>query len=89
MKQARGYGIISDPAFSCSTEVDTFTCCHCQLVVDRIPGKGATDDAIGAWCTCCNAPRCLQPWCLKRGCVPIQRWLDQQETRRNYDEAMK
>lgn len=88
MRKALGYGIITDPAFSSPQEVDTFTCCHCQTVVDKVPFKAATDDdvngrPIGAWCTCCDAPMCRK--CVGKPCEPIERWLEKQETRRHYD----
>ncbi len=89
MRKARGYSIITDP-YHCE-EVDTYTCCHCQQVIDKPPFRSATDDdrngkPIGAWCTCCDAAMC--PRCIGKGCRPIERWLIQQETRRNYDEHM-
>ena len=84
--KALGYGIIIDPAFGSPTEVDTFTCVHCQFVVDKIPFKSATDDAIGAWCSCCDGPICLR--CVGKGCRPIQRWLDRMESRRYIAECV-
>ena len=92
MRKARGFGIIKDPSFSCDVEVETATCCHCQWTRDRVPYKGMADDdkngrPIGAWCTCCDAYMCLR--CVGKPCTPIERWLERQETRRNYDEVMK
>jgi len=94
VKQNRGFMVITDPSarqFTC--EIETFTCCHCQQIVDRMPGVVITSDApdgrraVGAWCTCCDAPMCLR--CVGKGCRPIERWLERMETRRNYDEAMR
>src|SRR5882724_5685517 len=82
MKKARGYTIICDPARP-TQEIDTYTCCHCNRLVDKPAGMSNTNDAIGAWCTCCDAAMCLQ--CVGKGCLPIERWLEQQETRRNYE----
>lgn len=93
-KRSLGVTIISDPSFSCDQVIETFTCAHCQTIVDRIPARAITEDgpdgrkAVGAWCTCCDAPICLQPWCRKRGCIPIEKWLDQIEARRNYEQAV-
>jgi len=84
MNHARGVTIITDPIAGVQ-EVDTFTCCHCQQIVDKPPRVAATDGRIGAWCTCCDAAMCLD--CVGKGCTPIQRWLDQQEKRRWIAEA--
>lgn len=86
MRRSRGYSIITDPRFSRPTEVDTFTCLHCQQVVDKPPYKSATD--VGAWCHCCNGPICGTEWCLRRGCIPVERWLERQESRRYIRECL-
>ena len=85
MRKARGYSIITDPAFAKPQETDTFTCCHCSTVVDKPPFKSATDGAIGAWCTCCDAPMCLR--CVGKGCRPLERWLERMESRRSIFEC--
>lgn len=87
MRQARGYQIITDPAFGSPQETDTFTCCHCQKVVEKPPRMGPTNEAIGAWCTCCDAPMCLS--CVGKGCRPIEKWLAKMEARRSYEENSK
>jgi hypothetical protein len=87
MKKARGYSIITDPAMPRPEETETFTCCHCQQIVDKPPFVAATDEAIGAWCTCCDAPMCKR--CIGKPCRPIEKWLEQQETRRSYADVMR
>lgn len=78
MKKALGTFIITDPAVG-TTEIDTFTCCHCQRVVDRVPFKGPTADGIGAWCHLCDAPMCLE--CVGKGCLPFEKRLEMEEAR--------
>lgn len=84
--KARGYSIITDPAFCSPVEIETFTCLHCSTVVDKPAFKSSTDDAIGAWCSCCDGPICLK--CVGKGCRPIQRWLDRMEARRYIVECV-
>lgn len=80
-RKSRGYSIITDPAFARPQETDTFTCLHCQQIVDKPPFKRATDDGIGAWCHCCNGPICMR--CVGKGCRPIEKYLDRMEARRH------
>jgi hypothetical protein len=86
MRHARGYSIINDPRFSRPFEIDTFTCLHCQQVVDKPPFKSATDDDIGAWCHCCNGPICHR--CRGLGCRPIEHYLERLESRRYIRECL-
>jgi hypothetical protein len=71
--------------------VDSFTCAHvgrfgCEGVVDRIPFKGPTDEAIGGYCHRCNAPVCKN--CAGKPCVPTERFLEMIEKGRHYDELL-
>lgn len=76
MKKARGYRIITDPLGT--KEEDTFTCCHCNAITAVIPFKGTA--ALGAWCTCCDAPMCWR--CAKKGgCEHIEKKLERWESR--------
>lgn len=86
MKKARGYEIITDPAFGVPDESDTFTCCHCGRVIRKPPFKNSTDPAIGAWCTCCDAPMCKK--CIGKGCTPLEKKLDMWERRRQNEESL-
>jgi hypothetical protein len=85
MRKARGY-LVTRQDGKIINEVDTFTCCHCDKIVDTPPGKSATSDGIGAWCHCCNAPMCLQ--CVGKGCTPIERWLEQCDIDAHYNDLL-
>lgn len=80
-RKARGYEIITDPALSKPDESDTFTCCHCQWVQRKPPFMGPTNEAIGAWCTMCDAPMCKG--CIGKPCRPYEKQLERMESRRS------
>ena len=95
MLRPQGYATIVDPD-ALLVEYDTVTCCHCGKIVFTKPGTVSTVYLIqhlsagviywteepGAGCfTCGGKPICLP--CHDRGtCLPLERWLDQQERRR-------
>jgi hypothetical protein len=87
-KKARGYEIITGPEGV--TEADTFTCCHswCGQKVVRKPAFSGPygGDKLWAWCTCCDAPMCFE--CIGKPCSAVERWLESQETKRNYEEHL-
>jgi hypothetical protein len=85
-RKTRGAFIIKDPALPCDQIVETFTCLHCQAVVDKPPFKSNTDDGIGGYCHKCNGPVCLK--CAGKPCVPIERWLETMETKMHYDGVL-
>ena|SRR5271166_5781252 len=99
MRKARGYLITSDPEITRAHEVDTFTCLHCQKVIDKPPYKQPTDDVLvngrpqllGGYCHKCDGPIC--PDCIGKPCVPIEKWLEivekRSERKRHYDELLK
>ena len=91
-RQARGYTVgFQDSVWSRDAEgrtrisgnryfeVDTYTCLHCQRIVDKPPFKCATDDGIGAWCYTCNGAICLHPECQvwhQNGKMSAREFLD-------------
>ena len=90
MRRSRGYLVTSAPDLSRAHEVDTFTCLHCQQVIDKPPYKRPTDEVngvlLGGYCHKCDGPIC--PACIGKPCVPIEKWLETVETRRHYDELL-
>lgn len=89
-RKARGYLITFDPALASPHEIDTFTCCHCQTVVDKPPFKQPTDDvngvALGGYCHKCDAPTC--PKCAGKPCMPVEKWCDMIESKMHYDAVL-
>ena len=89
-RKARGYLITFDPRYANPLEVDTFTCLHCQEVIDKPPYKQPTDDVngrvLGGYCHKCDGPIC--PACIGKPCVPIEKWLDMIETKLHYDKVL-
>ena len=79
MRKALGIFSTFDQRTGGTTYVDSFTCAHvgregCCGVVDRIPFKGPTDEAIGGYCHKCNAPVCKN--CAGKPCMPTEKFLD-------------
>lgn len=77
-----GYGIITDPASGQPEEVDSLTCGHCGAVTWMKPFQGG--EAMGGRCTCCDHFICLK--CVGKGCLPMQKRLDEFERKRRYAE---
>jgi hypothetical protein len=84
-KRQLGYAVVTDPAAGSPEEIDSLTCAHCNAVVWMKPFQDGA--AMGGHCTCCDKYICLR--CIGKGCRPLQRWLEQQERRREYDEASR
>lgn len=59
---------------------DTFTCVHCNVIVDVPPGKHATD--VGGGCWHCMDPKnplkgLICKKCVAKGtCRPLEKWLE-------------
>ena len=86
----RGYAtVVSDARL---WERDTVSCGHCAAVIFVKPGTASTTYLLphrdgrwteepGAFCRVCMRPVCLR--CHAHGaCLPLERWLSQQEARR-------
>jgi len=80
--KALGYGIITDPAAARADEFDTFTCCHCSMVVRKAPYDPMGDKVLAARCTCCDKLMCKR--CIGKGCKPLEKWLDEYEARHRF-----
>ena len=73
--RARGY-LRSVDADGSTHENDTFTCRHCQRVVD-VPHMGKPED-VGGLCTICMGAIC--PRCVAKGaCDPFEEKLKRME----------
>jgi len=98
MRHAQGYATIIDPDRPLG-EYDTITCAHCGTIIFTKPNSVSTTYLIqqrtpeglllwveeaGAGCwTCGGKPVCLP--CHDKGtCLPLEKWLDQQERRGGY-----
>lgn len=83
MRRAQGYVIVQDDR-GVAHEADTFTCCHCQRVVEVKPL--APPSEAGGWCAKCNGLICTP--CTSRGCVPfakkLAKWEAREAARRSY-----
>jgi len=77
-----GYTIINGPHGV--KEMDSFTCGHCQWVT-FVDARTSPED-LGGRCTCCDKLICKH--CVGKGCRPIERWLEQMESRRHIEALM-
>jgi hypothetical protein len=83
MRNPGGYAVITEP--DRVTEIDTFSCRHCQHIVHVPPRQDP--QKIGGFCYGCGGMVCEQ--CAgKRTCDPIEaqieRALNSYEARRSY-----
>jgi hypothetical protein len=82
MLRPGGYIVIADPDPRRGTpgtiEKDTFSCPHCNRIVDVRPFASASES--GGWCGRCAKPIC--PECAKSGaCIPLEKQLLAMEAR--------
>lgn len=91
MRNPGGYAVIVDPEggqvrfdrFRCEQvgagthEADTFTCCHCSIVIHVKPM--AKIGEFGAMCRNCMKMMC--PACANGPCVPFLKKLEEAEKR--------
>jgi hypothetical protein len=85
LKKQGGYSIITDPAKSRPEEADTFTCFHCGTIVDCKPFQDGA--AMAGLCSCCDKYICLN--CVGKGCTPLERKLELQERRHQYEKLLQ
>jgi hypothetical protein len=76
VRNAGGYGILVDPDLG-TVECDTFTCVHCQRVVEVKPKADPAD--MGGFCRLCDKPIC--PGCVGKACLPFERSIERAEAR--------
>ena len=77
MRNPGGY-LITTYADGRTTELDSFTCSHCNTVVFVNPRCDPTD--LGGRCTCCDKLICK--FCVGKSCVPIEEHLRRVELRK-------
>lgn len=78
MLRAGGYAVLVDPDSAQPQEWDTFTCAHCQFIVNVRPFQGASD--AGGHCKICDKNICSA--CVdRRECRPLAKWLEEIERR--------
>jgi hypothetical protein len=83
MLRPGGYACISDPDTGV-TELDTFTCAHCNTVKHVKPQQRPED--IGGLCKQCMGLIC--PKCVGEPCVPFLKRLEQMEARDRFRRAL-
>lgn len=76
MLNAGGYICISDPELG-STEFDTFTCFHCNVIVKVVPK--ADMDRTGSMCRICMKMVCAK--CAPLGCSPFEKKIEALEAK--------
>ncbi len=82
--RTQGAILICDPD-SGNSQIRTFTCIHCNRVVQV--AHGASPDKCGGFCFRCDAPTCLP--CAKQGtCTPFEKKIDQMEAKARSLESM-
>lgn len=86
MRNPGGWVCITEPDAPV-VEMDTFTCGHCNKVV-QVKVK-ASPDELGGYCYCCTKMVC--PLCVGKGCDPFEKKLERMEAsyhaRRSYQCA--
>lgn len=82
MRNAQGYACISSP--DGISEVDTFTCFHCQHVVHVKPKMDPAE--MGGLCKQCMKLVC--PHCVGKGCTPFLKKLERMEARYHMRRSM-
>ena len=98
MRKAGGYAFFINPAAAyvrlddrsarpemmCEgvTEMDTFSCCHCNRVVHVKPRQRPED--LGGLCKQCMGLECSD--CVDKGCIPYMKKLEMVEAR---DRALR
>ena len=74
MLKPQGWICISDPQEGV-TEIDTFTCFHCQRVIKVAPRQDPY--SLGGLCYSCNKLICDQ--CVGKGCAPFEKQIKEME----------
>jgi hypothetical protein len=65
-------------------EMDSFTCAHCQRIT--FVGARTNPEDLGGRCTCCDKLICKG--CVGKTCRPIERWLEQMESKYLFAKAL-
>lgn len=84
MRKPGGWSFITDGDTGRVSENETFSCKHCNRVVQV---QARTDPAdVGGLCRICNGLIC--PQCVGKGCDPLEeklrRWEASYDARRSY-----
>ena len=76
MLRPGGYAVLVDPDAPQPKEWDTFTCGHCQYIVNVKPFESASN--AGGHCKICDKNICSA--CVdQRECRPLAKWLEEVE----------
>lgn len=85
MLKPRGYLLVTNKDSDRRYERDTFTCFHCQQIVEVKPFTDGTEN--GGYCSMCGKLICQR--CLNGACTPFEARLDQKLWRRRYEELTR
>ena len=95
MRKPQGYHVTVGPApavrenqYTCGRhERDTFTCGHCQAIVDVVPFADPAD--MGGLCRVCNRLICSKCVESPQGCVPWEKMLEKIEQKYESDRRVQ
>lgn len=82
MPYPKGYSVLTDPDKGVR-ERDIYSCCHCQRIVEVVPGSGK----LRGWCIHCSRPHCGGPRCWV--CIPWEAQIEAMEGRRKLWKQME
>lgn len=85
MRKPQGYYVIVEPD-KAATEGDTFTCFHCQRVVN-VPPK-ADPSTMGGFCRVCMRLIC-GPCADKGSCTPWEKQMEAMEKRDRFRRSLE
>ena len=83
MRRPGGYAILSG-GDGPTQEWDTFTCFHCQSIVQVKPLADAADS--GGRCMVCDKLICKT--CLGKGCLPFEKKIEAMEARDRFRRSL-
>lgn len=81
----QGHGILCDPSLSQSIVTDTFTCGHCQYIVQVKPLQSPED--MGGLCKVCMSlvcPQCYADAMKGGGCKPWEKRMEEMEAKAKF-----
>jgi hypothetical protein len=76
IRKPGGINTVFDPVYG-EIETHSSTCRHCQHITD-FPSRKVMMDYV-RWCYGCDELACLEPECVKKGCMPYEKQAEIQE----------